>query len=110
MAGERAACCLVYPSVREGRKRNEPVRGILDVICDLVGGQNSKKLVDDPTGRSLTPFIIRYRFGELISNLSYFHIVHIIRSANHAAHLCAKLASSTMSVTSNYVGETAYGR
>ena len=46
-----------------------------------------------------------YEIGELATVFSYFDILHVIRSANYPAHLCAKRAC-TLSMTESWLEET----
>jgi hypothetical protein len=43
--------------------------------------------------------------GELVLSFLSFSVQHVMRSANHSAHLCAKLACTLM-VTSNWIDYT----
>ena len=46
-----------------------------------------------------------YEIGELATVFSSFDILHVIRSANYPAHLCAKRAC-TLSVIESWLEET----
>ena len=90
-------------SVREG-VRFANLRGFQEVIIET----DCLEVVELWKNRHNSFAVVAplfYEIGELATAFSYFDILHVIRSANYPAHLCAKRAC-TLSMTESWLEET----